>query len=56
MSWCLDCHRDPAPHIRSHDKLTEMNWKQTQAELESAVMVVKDKKITPPLTCSGCHR
>jgi hypothetical protein len=26
MGWCLDCHRNPAPHIRPRDKLTNTAW------------------------------
>lgn len=56
MSWCLDCHRNPEKHIRPIDQLTAMNWKQTYEQLVLARATIKDKKITPPLNCSGCHR
>ncbi|MCK5076846.1 MAG: cytochrome c3 family protein [Calditrichia bacterium] len=56
MSWCLDCHRNPEKHIRPMDQLTVMNWKQTYEQLVLARATIKDKKITPPLNCSGCHR
>ncbi|MCC6623695.1 MAG: cytochrome c3 family protein [Deltaproteobacteria bacterium] len=26
MSWCLDCHRDPTPHLRPRDQVTTMGW------------------------------
>jgi hypothetical protein len=26
MSWCLDCHNDPAPHLRPVDDVTKMGW------------------------------
>jgi hypothetical protein len=27
MEWCLECHRDPTPHLRPRDSITEMGWK-----------------------------
>src|SRR5262249_10487896 len=26
MSWCLDCHRDPMPHLRPRDQITSTTW------------------------------
>jgi len=26
MQFCLDCHRDPAPHLRPPDQVTRMDW------------------------------
>jgi hypothetical protein len=26
MQWCLDCHRDPGPHLRPKSELTNMRW------------------------------
>jgi len=27
MAWCLDCHRNPAPHLRPKDQVTHLGWK-----------------------------
>jgi hypothetical protein len=40
MKWCLDCHRDPARHVRPRERVFSMTWKPeddglTQAELGS---------------------
>jgi hypothetical protein len=24
MRWCLDCHNDPAPHLRPHEQVFTM--------------------------------
>lgn len=48
MGWCLDCHRNPAPHIRPLDQITNMNW--------SGPAVAPPRPLNPPQTCSGCHR
>jgi hypothetical protein len=26
MSWCIDCHRNPEPHIRPKENVYDMNW------------------------------
>jgi len=52
MGWCLDCHRDPKPHLRPPSEITNMEWQPTaawQAELENI-------HVEPPEDCSGCHR
>ena len=56
MSWCLDCHRNPGPHLRSQDELTKMNWIPPDNQAEIAKRLIKEKQIVPPLECSGCHR
>lgn len=30
MSWCLDCHRDPTPHLVPKDKVTDLYWVREQ--------------------------
>jgi len=56
MSWCLDCHRDPSEHLRPISEVTNMKWEAPQNQLEFAAKVIKEKNISPPLDCSGCHR
>jgi len=56
MSWCLDCHRDPSEHLRPISEVTNMKWEARQNQLEFAAKVIKEKNISPPLDCSGCHR
>ncbi len=55
MGWCLECHRDPASHIRPLDKVTDMNFKPSEEWLR--VAKAKAKMLHPPIeSCSGCHR
>jgi cytochrome c7-like protein len=56
MSWCLDCHKNPAEHLRPISEVTNMKWEAPQNQLEFATKVIKEKNISPPLDCSGCHR
>jgi hypothetical protein len=53
MSWCLDCHRDPAPHLRPFDKITDMSFVPTR---EQGDVLLAERKLTPPTFCSACHR
>lgn len=55
MGWCLECHRDPAPHLRPTNKVTDMNWKPSSDWMRLAKR--KAKNLHPPVeSCSGCHR
>jgi hypothetical protein len=58
MGWCLECHRDPAPHMRPVDKITTMDWEPPNGESRESfgAKIVQEKKIAPPTDCSRCHR
>ncbi len=58
MQWCLDCHRNPYPHVRPRDAVFDMNWTPdadpaTQAAIEAAHESVRVQGLT---NCSACHR
>jgi hypothetical protein len=56
MSWCLDCHRNPAPNLRPVDQVTNMQWVPPPDQLEQARAIIEQKHLRPPVDCSGCHR
>jgi hypothetical protein len=56
MSWCLDCHREPEKHLRPVKEVTNMKWSPSENQLEWAQQMINEKKINPPVDCSGCHR
>lgn len=58
MGWCLECHRDPAPHLRPVEYITKMDWEPPEGETrESFGEKLREKnKIAPPTDCSRCHR
>ncbi len=58
MSWCLDCHRDPAPSVRPAEEVTNLTWieKRDQKVLPIGQRIVNKARINPPVMCSGCHR
>ena len=61
MSWCLECHRNPAPHLRDkkddRDAVFNMNWHPPVDQTERGRELVKKYNInTYQLTnCSICH-
>jgi hypothetical protein len=56
MSWCLDCHRDPAPHLRPAAEVTNMEWFPPKDHADWARQAIDERGIAPPEDCSGCHR
>jgi hypothetical protein len=58
MSWCLDCHRNPAERIRDPQDVFNLDSKTLaeQGRLADAQKFVHDWKLKPPQSCSGCHR
>ena len=57
MSWCLDCHRDPAKHIRPENiSITQMDWIPSQDHEEKMNKFIEQHNISPPEDCTACHR
>ena len=62
MKWCLDCHRNPAKHIRDPQYVTQLDFKPTDDEgneidvEEYGKKWVKELGIKPNISCSTCHR
>ena len=58
MRWCLDCHRDPAPHLRPLDEITTMGY-QPSADAAVGVgerlMRLYDIQPETLTSCSACH-
>jgi hypothetical protein len=63
MSFCLNCHRDPAAHIRPTDKVTDLGWAWSTNGVEAAhLQAVEGEKLVEHMrveslqSCSACHR
>lgn len=59
MQFCLDCHRNPAPHLRPQDAITDMAWQPPpdHAALEQKLMRLYQIHSPETLTqCGVCHR
>jgi hypothetical protein len=46
MSWCLDCHDDPAPRLRPVSEMTNMMWRPDDEWSRKAVHIAKT--LNPP--------
>lgn len=63
MSFCLDCHRDPAAKIRPLDKITDLNWHWStdpnvaaQEQRAKGTELVQHWRVESLENCSACHR
>ena len=63
MSFCLDCHRNPAANIRPTDKVTKLDWQwSTNADESDKLQTSEGKKLVEHMqvesltSCSACHR
>lgn len=68
MSWCLDCHRDPASNLRDPKDITRMDLASGAqaaapkglagggADPGAVAHTTDGRPVNPPMHCSGCHR
>lgn len=54
MAWCIECHRNPTPHLRPLDKVTQLDWEP--GEDFDAEQHAEDLNIHPQTHCAVCHR
>ncbi len=59
MSWCLNCHRNPAKYIRPREEVFNMNWQPPAGDPGLGDRLVREYKIASVeqlTSCSTCHR
>lgn len=56
MAFCLDCHRNPEPHLRPLDKVTELSWVPDEDPEVVGARVRDELNLHPKVNCSTCHR
>lgn len=59
MSWCLECHRDPAPKLRPRDAVFQMDWQPPADRATLGKQLMAEYAIRPAdqlTSCSACHR
>jgi nitrate/TMAO reductase-like tetraheme cytochrome c subunit len=66
MTWCIDCHRNPEPHLRPVEEITNLAWtagaegdseaEQKAKQLELGKKLKAEKNINPQTNCAVCHR
>lgn len=48
MKWCIDCHRDPAPHLRPLETITQTDFDATAYIKQHNVLDTMGRRITDP--------
>jgi hypothetical protein len=59
MSWCIDCHRNPAKYVRPRDQVYNMAWERPSNDPGLGARLVQEYKIASVeqlTSCSTCHR
>jgi len=59
MSWCLECHRNPAPNLRPQDQITSMTWEPPADEAErekQGQALAEQYHVHTRTSCTTCHR
>ncbi len=58
MGWCLDCHRNPEPHLRPRQFITTMDWipGERPEVLQERLMKRYNIEGQASTDCSTCHR
>jgi hypothetical protein len=59
MEFCLDCHRDPIPHLRPQDHITDMTWTPKNKDTPTRVSQFAAHagiRVGELTHCYVCHR
>jgi hypothetical protein len=59
MEWCLDCHRDPAQHVRPREEVFNMQYAPPDEQRTLGDRLVKEYHIRDAqqlTSCTTCHR
>ena len=57
MGWCLDCHRNPAAHLRPREAVFDPRWHRTDATPSGKELMASYRIHTQDLAdCTVCHR
>jgi hypothetical protein len=56
MGWCLDCHRDPVPHLRPREAVFAMGYEPHGQGLPEDVLAFYQEASRRLTSCNTCHR
>jgi hypothetical protein len=56
MAWCIDCHRNPEPHLRPTEFVTKLDWQPSEDPAVMGQQLKQEKNIRPQTNCAVCHR
>ncbi len=55
MGWCLDCHRNPSPHLRPQEHVFSMQPLPREAAGQGADLML-EHRVQTRTNCTTCHR
>lgn len=55
MEWCLECHRDPLPHLRPREEVTTMGWTTDRPRRELGEELAQRYGVRSVTNCTACH-
>ena len=57
MSFCLECHRNPAASIRPPEEVFNLDWQRPENFTKTQGQeMVRHWNVNPSQSCSACHR
>jgi len=56
MSWCLECHRNPARNLRPLQFITSMTWQPEGDREQLGSTLIKRYEVHTRTSCTTCHR
>ncbi|TRX73743.1 cytochrome c3 family protein [Pseudomonas mangiferae] len=58
MSFCLECHRDPAPRLQPRETVADMAWHTDEDRRHLGERLMREYRVDPAglTSCSVCHR
>jgi hypothetical protein len=57
MSFCLECHRNPAQYVRPPEEVFNLDWQRPENFTKTQGQeLVKHWNLNLSQSCSACHR
>lgn len=56
MAWCIECHRNPEPHLRPQEFVTKLDWERDPNVHPTGEELKEQNHINPQVNCAVCHR